>query len=336
MSRLMHAPMSTSRDEHPDCTTCSSLVPLHALYSLGDRELLLVSTHHPDDATYAAVKTACTKSLSSEVTPGREGAILFGSDSQSVFSYVFKVFDAQARGHARWYSFTLVGLDRILLVAGAELLIRLFQSMARLIQSHSDTEQYSLEVTPVRMLRQPAFLSNIRGLGLAGQRASLAKRATLAPLPQLLKDPLFFARLHLQFCTVFAALEKLILHKRDHPCLNVKKHTHHTLAFSIAHSLTGTELAAASKRYRITRLQLVAVRTLISDRQQSNQRACVQRSHRQSNHRARQQLRARKRDPSRCCSAASKRMRKAARAQRELPTLVRVQSAWSCSECNTA
>jgi hypothetical protein len=63
-------------------------------------------------------------SLSCELSPGREGPVLFGDDRNGyVLSYMFKIHDSLARGHQRCYSLIFLMTDRIHLLASWPFLI---------------------------------------------------------------------------------------------------------------------------------------------------------------------------------------------------------------------
>lgn len=95
-----------------------------------------ISTHYPIPANYGTVRTACVRSLSCEISPGREGKeeekiqitgpVVFSlSDDNTkewTLSYMFQLRDSKARGEARWYSFLCLLDDPQLLVNSMELL----------------------------------------------------------------------------------------------------------------------------------------------------------------------------------------------------------------------
>jgi hypothetical protein len=58
------------------CESCSSLPSAQGLLSV-DEEKYIISTPYPSPDSYSVVRTACVRSLSCEVCPGREGFYLF-------------------------------------------------------------------------------------------------------------------------------------------------------------------------------------------------------------------------------------------------------------------
>lgn len=54
------------------CESCASLPPNQGLLSV-EKQKYIVSTAYPSPDTYSVVRTACVRSLSCEVCPGREG-----------------------------------------------------------------------------------------------------------------------------------------------------------------------------------------------------------------------------------------------------------------------
>ena len=78
-----------------------------------------VSQHQPRGSQlFAMVRQACLRSLSSEVSPGRDGALIFGDNEQGyTFSFNFAVNDITARGGRRRYSLIMVMTDVMHLVS---------------------------------------------------------------------------------------------------------------------------------------------------------------------------------------------------------------------------
>ncbi|VDM20603.1 unnamed protein product [Hydatigera taeniaeformis] len=95
-----------------------------------------VSTQFPSDMELLkAVRTACMRSLSCEVIPGREGPIYFGDDiNRHVISYNFFVKDSMARGFQVKYSFLLISWNQIFLLNLWPFVVKSFQTMAKRLQ----------------------------------------------------------------------------------------------------------------------------------------------------------------------------------------------------------
>lgn len=115
---------TSSENVDTSCTTCRSVPDGTGLLSTDpdNPDICYLSTHNPPASTYAAIRTACVRSLSCEVTP-REGPILFSSGTPEgeghewgFVSFVFRLSDGQARGSSRMYSILLMLSDITLLV----------------------------------------------------------------------------------------------------------------------------------------------------------------------------------------------------------------------------
>ena len=79
----------------------------------------LVSQHQPRRTElYSVVRRACLRALSSEISPSRNGGIVFGDHEQGyTFSYTFALHDGKARGGLRRYSLLMVMSDVMHLVS---------------------------------------------------------------------------------------------------------------------------------------------------------------------------------------------------------------------------
>lgn len=95
-----------------------------------------VSTQFPSDVELLkAVRTACMRSLSCEVIPGREGPVYFGDDvNRHVISYNFFVKDSMARGFQVKYSFLLISWNQVFLLNLWPFVVKSFQTMAKRLQ----------------------------------------------------------------------------------------------------------------------------------------------------------------------------------------------------------
>ncbi|KAL5108149.1 Folliculin [Taenia crassiceps] len=95
-----------------------------------------VSTQFPSDVDLLkAVRTACMRSLSCEVIPGREGPVYFGDDiNRHVISYNFFIKDSMARGFQVKYSFLLISWNQVFLLNLWPFVVKIFQTMAKRLQ----------------------------------------------------------------------------------------------------------------------------------------------------------------------------------------------------------
>ena len=84
---------------------------------------------------YSTVRQACVRSLSCEVCPTREGAVLFGDEHRGyVFSFTFFLRDSSARGLQRWYSIVLLMADRLRLVSSWAFLVQHITAFVQRLQ----------------------------------------------------------------------------------------------------------------------------------------------------------------------------------------------------------
>eukprot|EP01103_Thecamoeba_quadrilineata_P013419 TRINITY_DN3725_c0_g1_i1.p1 TRINITY_DN3725_c0_g1~~TRINITY_DN3725_c0_g1_i1.p1 ORF type:complete len:575 (+),score=90.75 TRINITY_DN3725_c0_g1_i1:38-1726(+) len=91
----------------------------------------LLSHRTPQQQFYSKIRRACLRSLSCEVSPNREGPLLFCEESDCLYalSYVFRISDSQARGFTRWYSFILLTPDKLRLVSSVRFMINGLKEM---------------------------------------------------------------------------------------------------------------------------------------------------------------------------------------------------------------
>lgn len=184
-------PQSTS--PKTSCEACQPLGNNIYITSDHDTETSFVSSQFPcQPETEALVRQACTRSLSCEVSPGKEGVLVFSDDSGlggssgcSVLSHTFLLRDCLARGFHRWFSITVLTKDRLLLLNMWPFLeknISLFVSKLQI----SANKVYEVEqiARPQRSLR----LSN----AFCSDRSSRS-------LSELTGSPQVLAQLHLWF-----------------------------------------------------------------------------------------------------------------------------------------
>ncbi|XP_034250084.1 folliculin [Thrips palmi] len=175
------------------CEACQPLGNNVYITSDHDTETSYVSSQFPyQSETEALVRQACTRSLSCEVSPGKEGILVFSDDPGlgsssccSVLSHTFLIRDCLARGFHRWFSITVLTRDRLLLLNMWPFLeknISIFVSELQI----SANKVYEVEqnVRPQRALRlSTAFCSD----------------KSSRPLSELTGSSQVFAQIHLWF-----------------------------------------------------------------------------------------------------------------------------------------
>ena len=123
------------------CTTCSSLESGKGYITIQPslsntksnlpitEDFYYLSSRFPAEDLYSIVRKCSVRSLSCELSPGKEGALIFSEDEEKfqVLSYMFKIKDSQARGSHRWYSF-MIG------VQNASILVSLFGRISHQLQ----------------------------------------------------------------------------------------------------------------------------------------------------------------------------------------------------------
>lgn len=175
------------------CDACQSVSSNIYVSSDHSADTSYISSQYPwQPETDKLVRQACTRSLSCEVCPGKEGVLVFSDDvgqgtsqGSSVLSYTFLICDSLARGFHRWFSIIVLTRDRLLLLNWWPFLeknISIFVSeLQRAASKVYETEQ---NTHPQRALR----LSS----------AFCADKSSRS-LPELTGLPQVFAQLHLWF-----------------------------------------------------------------------------------------------------------------------------------------
>ncbi|KAM7532771.1 hypothetical protein Aperf_G00000129659 [Anoplocephala perfoliata] len=129
----------SNRGQSTSCRACSIITQEEVGFVSHDfsAKTDFVSTQFPNDAELLkAVRTACMRSLSSEVMTSEEGPMYFGDDvNRHVISYNFYVKDSMARGSQVRYSFLLITWNQIFLMNLWPFVVRCFNTMASRIQS---------------------------------------------------------------------------------------------------------------------------------------------------------------------------------------------------------
>ncbi|PSN57758.1 hypothetical protein C0J52_00340 [Blattella germanica] len=110
----------TTDNNTAPCEACQSFNPKHKGFLSNDHEgrISYLSTQQATQHDVGTlVRQACTRSLSCEVSPGKEGPVFFGDEVRGhVLSYTFFLKDAQARGFQRWFSITVLMKDKFFLL----------------------------------------------------------------------------------------------------------------------------------------------------------------------------------------------------------------------------
>lgn len=125
------------------CPSCSSVISGSGFFSPDDEtHSNFISTKLPSAKNYGIIRSACVRSLSCEIYPGKDGSVVFnniGDDKNNwaVLSYMFKIKDTKSRGGARRYSFVLVTEFQIL-VSIVDHITAAFQSLANQMQQRSE------------------------------------------------------------------------------------------------------------------------------------------------------------------------------------------------------
>ncbi|GAM25108.1 hypothetical protein SAMD00019534_082830 [Acytostelium subglobosum LB1] len=176
------------------CPTCSSLPQGSGLVSQDalNSNLYYVSTHQPSNTSYSQIRTACVRSLSCELVPGREGPVYISSNDGYFLSYMFKVNDIRARGSARWYGFLFLLGESSSLVNYFSWIVSCFRSMANEMKERSNVVFKREQSTQ----SSSQALSNLMRRGL--------RSVPLRPLTELMEDPNFFHRLHSSFSSILS------------------------------------------------------------------------------------------------------------------------------------
>jgi folliculin len=153
----------------------------------------LISHRNPQPLFYSKIRTACIRSLSCEVTPNREGPLLFceEADCLCALSYVFRISDSQARGFTRSYSLILLTPDKMRLVSSVRYIIAALKEFSDQLKAKANIA-FELE----RVNNDGAFVSKTRQLGFPGGRYIRSDAKKLRSLTELLSMPDLFLRLH--------------------------------------------------------------------------------------------------------------------------------------------
>nr|CAD7199377.1 unnamed protein product [Timema douglasi] len=184
---------------------CQSLTskPYGYISNDHDSRVSYLSTQYPTIGEVAAlVRQACIRSLSCEVTPGREGPLYFGDKLRGhVLSHTFSLKDAQARGFQRWFSIIVLMKDKYFLLNSWPFLVDNITTIITELQERANkAHEEEQSACPQRAFRL---------LTVNSPDDSFLKKKTpnksSRPITQLTADELVFPRLHLWFTWILRA-----------------------------------------------------------------------------------------------------------------------------------
>ncbi|PNF29266.1 Folliculin [Cryptotermes secundus] len=183
------------------CEACQSLDPKQK-FLCNDHEgrISYLSTQQATQPDVAAlVRQACIRSLSCEVSPGKEGPVFFGDEVRGhVLSYTFFLKDAQARGFHRWFSITVLMRDKFFLLNSWPFLVDNIMTLVSALQAKA-AKVYECEQAecPQRALRLIVAHGN--------SDSKHQQQRTSRSLAELTADKEVFSWLHLRFTWLLKA-----------------------------------------------------------------------------------------------------------------------------------
>ena len=178
----------------------------------------IISSQYPASASYSSLRTACVRSLSCELSSGREGPVIFGysdvdtnnsedvtvSNTEWCLAYMFRIKDNKSRGFTRWYSLLYLLQDSSQLVSTSELITKLFEKLIIEMQQRAhrlfDKEKtQSNEVQSTTTIRAP-----IRTHGMFRREVG---SSNVRYLSDLMEDNNFYVYLHTYFTWMLNSLQ---------------------------------------------------------------------------------------------------------------------------------
>lgn len=203
------------------CEACQSLDPKQKfLCNDNEGRISYLSAQQAIQHDVAAlVRQACIRSLSCEVSPGKEGPVFFGDEIRGhVLSYTFFLKDAQARGFHRWFSISVIMRDKFFLLNSWPFLVENIQTLVSALQAKA-AEVYECEQAecPQRALRLTAAHTSSDG---KHQQQRMSRS-----LMELTADKEVFTWLHLKFTWLLKAgadrlVEKIVEGLPTHDLFN--------------------------------------------------------------------------------------------------------------------
>lgn len=186
-----------------------------ACHSLSSEQFGFISNDHDGRISYLStqdateddvsdlLRQACFRSLSCEVSPGKEAPVFFGDENRGhILSHTFFLKDAQARGFHRWFSIVILMRDKLFLLNSWPFFVENLKNIISELQSKA-SKLYEDEQSecPQRALR-------------LSPEHSAYKQFTNKPsrsLSELTSDKNVFAKLHWWFAWLLrAGAERLV------------------------------------------------------------------------------------------------------------------------------
>ncbi|KAJ1529241.1 hypothetical protein ONE63_006043 [Megalurothrips usitatus] len=177
----------------PPCEACQAVSGNTFITSDHETQTSYVSSQVPwQSETEGLVRQACTRSLSCEVSPGKEGILVFSDDlglgsscGCSVLSHTFLIRDSLARGFHRWFSIIVLTKDRLLL-------LNLWPFLEKNISTFvAELQMSANKVYEAEQVERPQRAIRLNGAYCADKSSR--------PLSELTGSPKVFAQLHLWF-----------------------------------------------------------------------------------------------------------------------------------------
>jgi folliculin len=196
------------------CPACGSIPPGSGLLTVASDGTAFLSTHHPDAAAYRTIRTACVRSLSSELAPGRDGMapVLFtcmhGDGNTDVMwgvlSLMYRIADSQARGFSRCYSLLVLMADISVLVQCLPWLSGYLSALATDMQVRAQkTQSASISMVGGGSDGNAALpLPLSRTSHNPGSFRRSVRATTLRSLQDILDDKTCFTQMHERFCWI--------------------------------------------------------------------------------------------------------------------------------------
>ncbi|XP_055356920.1 folliculin-like [Paramacrobiotus metropolitanus] len=181
------------------CAACRSFAKPNQGCMTADKDgdvwyLTLQYPYNPEVFTF--LRQACVRSLSSEISPGREGPIMFGDNHHGyVYCYTFYLKDNEARGLQRWYSIVVLSMDKLSLTQSWPFLTRSSRSIVAQMQALAE------KTFSVDQAERPQRTARLGGAGALNPENFRRQRRgkVMRSLPELTSEPNIFHCLHEHF-----------------------------------------------------------------------------------------------------------------------------------------
>jgi len=154
------------------------------------------------------IRHACIRSISCEVSPNREGPVLFSDPSvATILSHSFFLKDSKARGFKRYYSLILISKEKQHLITSWDLVVGRFSKIIRLLQAKAD-RKYLEEIGEV--MENKKLQEKIES-GCVAKENYYRRRGSSKParnLRELTMDLNIFYNIHQQNVETLCEMEK--------------------------------------------------------------------------------------------------------------------------------